>query len=73
MPGNYIGEMSVLEGGDASATATVSQPSRYWLISANQLRALHEKEPGIAAAFEVGIARDLRTKILSENKSQVEG
>ena len=67
MSGNYIGEMSVLEGGSASATATVSVPSRYWLISADQLRALHLKAPNIAAAFEVGIARDLRTKILNVN------
>jgi hypothetical protein len=70
LPGNYIGEMSVLEGGDASATATVSTPSRYWLISADQLRLLHKKEPSIAAAFEVGIARDLRSKIINVNKGQ---
>jgi CRP-like cAMP-binding protein len=69
MPGNYVGEMSILEGDNASATATVSEPSRYWLISAEQLRKLHLKEPDIAAAFEVGIARDLRRKILNVNKS----
>lgn len=72
MPGNYIGEMSVMEGGNASATATVSEPSRYWLISAAQLRSLHEKQPEIAAALEVGIARDLRTKIINVNKGQTQ-
>lgn len=68
-PGNYIGEMSVLEGGQASATATVSEPSRYWMVSAKQLRKLHQNQPKIAAAFEVGIARDLRAKIIKANES----
>lgn len=67
VPGNFVGEMSVLEGGQASATARVASPSRYWLIPAEQLRQLHRKSPKVAAALELGIARDLRTKIISAN------
>ncbi|MDF1727685.1 MAG: cyclic nucleotide-binding domain-containing protein [Sulfitobacter sp.] len=67
VPGNFVGEMSVLESGPASATATVSKPSRYWLIPADKLRRLHRKRPTIAAALELGIARDLKTKILNAN------
>lgn len=68
VPGNFVGEMSVLDGGPASATATVATPSRYWLIPAQHLRDLHRSNPDIAAAFELGIARDLRTKIISANQ-----
>jgi CRP-like cAMP-binding protein len=71
LPGNYIGEMSVLNGGPASATAIVSEPSRYWMISAEQLRTLHSQAPSIAAALELGIAKDLRHKIMAANSSYV--
>jgi len=68
LPGNYVGEMSVLNGGPASATAIVSEPSRYWMISAEQLRNLHSNAPSIAAALELGIAKDLRHKIITANE-----
>ena len=71
LPGNYVGEMSVLNGGPASATAVVSEPSRYWMISAEQLRVLHSSAPSIAAALELGIAKDLRHKIMAANASYV--
>ena len=71
LPGNYVGEMSVLNGGPASATAVVSEPSRYWMISAEQLRTLHSNAPNIAAALELGIAKDLRHKIIAANESYV--
>ncbi|MEP5728339.1 MAG: cyclic nucleotide-binding domain-containing protein [Sulfitobacter sp.] len=69
LPGNYIGEMSVLNAGPASATAIVSEASRYWMISGTQLRKLHSEAPNIAAAFELGIAQDLRHKIMAANES----
>lgn len=68
LAGNYVGEMSVLSGGPASATATVSEPARYWLISADQLRKLHSKAPKIAAALELGMAKDMRHKIMAANR-----
>lgn len=71
LPGNYVGEMSVLNGGPASATAVVSESSRYWMISAEQLRNLHSNAPNIAAALELGIAKDLRHKIMAANESYV--
>lgn len=66
-PGNFIGEMSVLGHGAASATAIVAEPARYWLIPAEQLRALKHKAPELAGAFQAGIAQDLSTKLLSGN------
>lgn len=69
MPGNFVGEMSVLGRRPASATAIVAEPSRYWLIPSDHLHALQAKEPQIAAAFQMGIARDLRNKIISGNSA----
>jgi CRP-like cAMP-binding protein len=68
-PGNYVGEMSVLDGAPASATAVVAEPSRYWLISTETLRKLHETDDELAGAVEMGIARDLRRKIVDANMS----
>lgn len=67
LPGNFVGEMSVLAQKPASATAIVAAPSRYWLIPTAQLHRLGTKEPHIAAALQMGIARDLRNKIMSGN------
>ncbi len=66
-PGNFVGEMSVLNHAPASATAVVAEPSRYWVIPAHRLRALQETDPELAGAFQTGIARDLRNKIMSHN------
>ena len=67
LPGNFVGEMSVLGNTPASATAIVAVPSRYWLIPSRHLHSLQEKEPEVAAALHSGIARDLRNKIISGN------
>jgi hypothetical protein len=69
-PGNFVGEMSVLANTPASATAVVREPARYWLIPAEQLRMLKDKEPALADAFQSGIARDLRNKIISGNAAR---
>jgi hypothetical protein len=69
-PGNFVGEMSVLGHMPASATAIVSEPSRYWMIPSHRLRALQKTEPGLAGAFQSGIAQDLRHKIISNNTSR---
>ena len=65
--GNFVGEMSVLGRTPASATAVVATPARYWLIPSERLRQIQKKEPALADAFQSGIARDLRNKIISGN------
>lgn len=67
LPGNFVGEMSVLAQKPASATAIVVAPSRYWLIPSETLVGLADREPHIAAALQMGIAQDLRNKIISGN------
>jgi len=68
-PGNFVGEMSVLGHRPASATAIVAEPSRYWLISSDRIGSLQVREPQMAAAFQNGIARDLRNKIIAGNEA----
>jgi hypothetical protein len=70
--GNFVGEMSVLNQSTASATAVVTQPSRYWLIRSEKLSKLRQDHPVIAAAIETGIARDLRKKIISANTARAD-
>jgi hypothetical protein len=53
---------------EASATAQVAAPSRYWLLSAEQLVKLRQSSPEIVNAIELGIAQDLRRKVESANK-----
>lgn len=65
--GNFVGEMSVLSKSTASATAVVAEPSRYWMIGAERLHKLQKDDPVIGNAFQSGIARDLRNKIISIN------
>lgn len=66
-PGNFIGELSVLGHTEASATAVVAEPARYWLIPSEKLMQLQDEAPNIAGVFQAGIARDLSTKVISSN------
>lgn len=66
-PGNFVGEMSLVDGGPASATAKVSQPAYCWMIPTDRLRKLREEQSPLMAALEVGIAHDLKHKILASN------
>lgn len=61
--GNFIGEMSVREKGPASADATLTQPSRYWMISGRAVRRLWRDEPAIARGLEKGFSLDWRDKL----------
>ena len=65
--GNFVGEMSLVDGGPASATARVTQPSRYWMISTDRLRKLRVDGSPLWSALEVGIAQDLKRKIMASN------
>ena len=66
-PGNFIGELSVLGHTEASATAIVAEPARYWLIPSEKLMQLQHDAPNIAGVFQAGIARDLSAKVISSN------
>lgn len=66
-PGNFVGEMSLVDSGMASATTTVTEPGRAWCISAEQVERLRTGHDRLMAALELGIAQDLKAKILAAN------
>lgn len=66
-PGNFVGEMSLVDGGPASATAKVAEPAFCWMIPTDRLRKLRAESSPLMAALEVGIAHDLKRKILKSN------
>ena len=65
--GHYIGEMSLLGDGDASATVIVESPARVWRIEPEKIKRLMQDRPTIANAVQAGIAIDMRRKIVASN------
>lgn len=64
---SYIGEMSLLGEGHASATVIVSTPCRVWQIGMDRVLRLERDRPTIFNALQAGIARDMRRKIVAGN------
>ena len=64
---SYIGEMTCLSGEPATGTVTLTQPSRYFLISSEVLRDLCAKSTDIRIAVESSFAGDVRKKLIRSN------
>jgi CRP/FNR family cyclic AMP-dependent transcriptional regulator len=59
-PGDYFGELALLDGGARSATVEATDPTRLLVLDARGFaRVLHEA-PGLGPALLVGMARRLR-------------
>ncbi len=67
LPGNFVGEMSLVDGGTASATTTVAESARAWQISSQVVERLRADQGRLIAALELGIAQDLKAKIMAAN------
>jgi len=67
-PGHFIGEMSLMGDGLASATVTVAAPARAWRIERAKLDRLRQVQPELFGVLEAAIALDLRTKIIDGNR-----
>ena len=67
-PGAYVGEMSLIGDGTASATARVEGAARVWRIPTERLEALRQAHPDQTAALDASIARDIRAKLVSLNR-----
>ena len=65
--GHFVGEMSLLGDGLASATVTAPGPLRVWRIEMEKVTRLEEARPTIANALKAGIAQDMRRKIVAGN------
>ena len=71
--GHYIGEMSLLGDGNASATVVVTEPARVWRIEPEKIERLKQERPNIANALQAGIAVDMRRKIIAGNAAEPVG
>jgi hypothetical protein len=66
-PKHYVGEMSFLGNNTASATVTLSAPSRVWRVETAKLERLRDDHPTIWSALEASFAHDMRRKIVIGN------
>lgn len=66
-PGQLIGDVTALSGQPASGTVTLSANSRFWCISAPQLRQYLDLHPDVRAAIERQINAALDSKLRAAN------
>ena len=67
-PGAFVGEMSLIDEGTASATARVEGAARVWRIPVARLEALRVSRPEQTAALDASMARDIRAKLVTLNR-----
>jgi CRP/FNR family transcriptional regulator, cyclic AMP receptor protein len=59
-PGDYVGEIAVIDGKPRTATVRAKTPVRAWAISDSAFKTLLEKEPGLALAVLKGLCGRVR-------------
>ncbi len=67
--GGLIGEMNVMRGGAASATVTVTQPSRVFTISGKELQKMAAADTDFRAYLELHLSESTRSKLIEANKN----
>ncbi len=65
--GDLIGEVTALAGGEATGTATLVEPTRYWAISARNLRELVASNEEIGQAVRASFHRSMLAKLVAAN------
>ena len=68
-PGSFIGEMAFLTGGTASATVTVTHPTRVMRIEQTWLKTLLVIDSQIAAVLHRLLGADLAQKLRTRNEA----
>lgn len=61
--GDLIGELTVLDGEPATATARLAVPSRLWRIEASALRRLADRRPEIRVGLDAAFTHEMRRKL----------
>lgn len=72
MPGDLIGEVTVLSGERASATVTLTEASRLWCAPAQSLRLYLDAHHDVRHAVEQSFAQALRHKLQEMNRAMAE-
>jgi hypothetical protein len=62
--GSFIGEMSFITGGDATATVKAIEPTRYLSWSKENLRKLLNRNPSMRFAMQTVLSTDLTKKLM---------
>lgn len=66
-PTAFVGEVTVLEQGRATATAVLSKPSRYWAVDGHVLRQAADADPELSRALSWSFSRNVRDKLVRSN------
>jgi CRP-like cAMP-binding protein len=64
----FVGEMNVMEAAPASATVTITEPSRIFTVSGTTLRSLAETDADFASSLSVHLARSTKEKLIEANR-----
>lgn len=66
-PGDFIGELTVLDAAPATGTVTATEALRYWAIEGEALRRLVAANDDINQAVSASFHRHMLTKLLAAN------
>lgn len=67
-PGDFVGEVSVTGGGDATATAIALAPTRHFSFSRDDFQKLVAKNEEIKQELELAFRKGLREKLIRTNE-----
>lgn len=67
-PGHFIGEMSLIGDGLASADVETGADTRVWMVEHEKLENLRVSQPDLYGMIEAAIARNLRAKLVDGNE-----
>jgi hypothetical protein len=67
LPDAFLGELTVLTGGAATATVALAGPARYFEIGASALERLMGRDDGFRIIMEGALARDAGRKLIAAN------
>lgn len=68
--GEFIGEVSFMLGGNATATVSIEKGGVYYEWRKDKLRKVLESQPRLAQAFEALIGRDMAKKVASGHRAE---
>lgn len=66
--GNFLGEMTALEGTPATATVVLSGPARYFRVEAYKLEQISKRDVDFQLELENAIGEDIRQKLVAANE-----
>jgi len=72
-PGDFLGEMSFVTGGPATATAVVAKPLRYFAFDQAQLRTALEGDSDLRQAMDASFNRNLVGKLAKSGQGMSAG